>query len=334
MTYFGKNLKVLLSATWMAAALICATPSNTVAQTIGTGSTLMRDLMTSWAAQHGAASGGARYEPTGSSAGIAQACEGSVDFGVTDVPLNAAALQQGNLRQLPLAGAAVAVIVNLPELAGKPIKLTGDILADIFTGGITQWNHSQIVALNPGQALPARAIVPIWRSDGSGQSYALSNYIARGNTKWRRAIGSTNNLTLSVGRGVRGGAAMIEAVKATPGAIGYDSLGAAQRAGLGLAELRNAADRFVAPNAASINEALTQAKWAAESHSADLDGGAGAGSYPMTAVSYALISGNRKGGVSPLPFLKAAVSAGDAQVSQAGLVPLPVVAKNLVNQVR
>jgi phosphate transport system substrate-binding protein len=304
------------------------------AQTLGTGSTLMRDVMTSWTTQYGGASGGARYEPSGSSAGIAQAREGTVDFGVTDVPLTAAALQQANLRQMPLAAAAVAVIVNLPELGGKPIKLTGDILGDIFSGSITQWNHSQIAAANPGLPLPNRAIVPVWRADGSGQSYVFSAYISRGNSKWRRTTGSTNNLSQLAGRSVRGGAALLEAVKATPGAIGYDSLGAAQRAGLGIAELRNAADRFVAPSSASVSEAVSQAKWSAESLSADLDGSAGAGSYPMSAVTYAVISGNRKGGVNPVPFLKAAVASGDAQVLQAGLIPLPAAGKSLVTPLK
>jgi phosphate transport system substrate-binding protein len=321
-------------AAWLAAACMLMLSADISAQTIGTGSTLMRDLMTSWTAQYGSASGGARYEPSGSSAGVAQAREGTVDFGVTDVPLTSNALQQANLRQMPLAAAAVAVIVNLPELGGKPIKLTGDILGDIFTGGITQWNHSIIAAANPGLALPARAIVPVWRNDGSGQSYVFSTYVSRGNAKWRRSVGGTQNLALSAGRGVRGGAAMLEAVKATPGAIGYDSLGAAQRAGLGIAELRNAADRFVAPNAASIGEALAQAKWASDSLSADLDGSAGAGSYPMSTVTYAVISGSRKGGVSPVPFLKAAVASGDAQVAQAGLIPLSAAGKGLVSQVK
>ncbi len=311
------------------AALMCG-PSS--AQTLGSGSTLIRDAMTSWTTQYGAASGGARYEANGSSAGVAQAREGAVDFGVTDVPLTSGALQQANLRQMPLAAAAVAVIVNLPELGGKPIKLTGDLLGDIFFGTITQWNHSLIAGANPGLPLPARAIVPIWRADGSGQSYVFSTYIARGNAKWRRSIGGTNNLSQLAGRSVRGGAAVLEAVKATPGAIGYDSFGAAQRAGLGIAELRNAADRFVAPNATSISEALAQAKWNNDSASADLDGSAGAGSYPMSAITYAVISGNRKGGVSPVPFLKAAVASGDAQVTQAGLVPLPAAGKSLVNQ--
>jgi phosphate transport system substrate-binding protein len=308
--------------------------SSASAQTSGTGSSLVRDLMSGWTAQHGLASGGARYEATGSSAGVAAARDGTADYGISDVPLTAAALQQGNLRQIPLAGAAVAVVLNLPEFGSKPIKLTGDILASIFLGEITQWNHSQIAAANPGQPLPARAIIPVWRSDGSGQSYVFSNYLARGNSKWRRTPGTTNNLSQLSGRGVRGGAAVIETVKATPGAIGYESLGAAQKAGLAVAELRNASDKFVAPSAASINEALSQARWATDSLSADLDGSAGAGSYPMTAVPYALISGNRKGGVSPVPFLKAAVAGGDGQVSQNGFVPLPSVAKNLVTQVR
>lgn len=320
---------------WVATALISVGFFNGVnAQTTGTGSTLVRELMTSWTAQHGAASGGARYEPAGSSAGVNGARDGTFDYGISDVPLTAAALQQANLRQVPLAGAAVAVVINLPELGGKPVKLTGDILASIYTGSITQWNHSQITAANPGLPLPARAITPVWRSDGSGQSYVFSNYLSRGNSAWRRTPGTTNNLSLAAGRGVRGGAALIEAVKATPGAIGYESLGAAQKAGLGVAELRNASDKFVAPNAASISEALSQARWSADSLSADLDGSAGAGSYPMAAVPYALISGNRKGGVSPVPFFKAAVAGGDAQVSQNGFVPLPAVAKNMVLQVR
>jgi phosphate transport system substrate-binding protein len=328
------NLASLGRTLGFVALVLSSFLGNAAAQTTGTGSSLVRDLMTSWTAQHGAASGGARYEPTGSSAGVAAAREGTADFGISDVPLTAAALQQGNLRQIPLAGAAVAVVVNLPELGGKPIKLTGDILASIYTGSITQWNHSQITAANPGLPLPARAITPVWRSDGSGQSYVFSNYLSRGSSSWRRSPGTTNNLSLQAGRGARGGAAVLEAVRTTPGAIGYDSLGAAQRSGLVVAELRNASDRFVAPNAASITEALAQARWTTDNLAADLDGSAGAGSYPMAAVPYALISGNRKGGVSALPFLKAAVANGDAQVTQNGFVPLPATAKNLVQQQR
>ncbi len=305
------------------------------AQVTGTGSTLVRDLMTSWTSQYGASVGGASYEPAGSSAGVAKASDGSVDFGVSDVPLTGAALRQAGLRQLPLVAAAVVVVVNLPELAGKPLKLNGDILADIYQGGITQWNHSQIAGANPGVALPNKAIVPIWRADGSGQSYVFSSYLARGNAKWRRTIGSTNNLSLSAGRSARGGQALLDAVKATPGAVGYDALGAAQRAGLTIAELQNAAGKSVAPNAASISAALDNAQWSLDANAADLDGSAGAGSYPMSAVAYALVPLAPKAGrKSALPFMQAAVGQGDAQARQAGFVPLSGKGKTIVAETR
>ena len=292
----------------------------------------MRDLMAGWATQYGPASGGVSYEAIGSSAGIARATDQSVDFGVTDVPLTAAALRQAGLRQVPLAGAAVAVVVNLPELGTQAIKLNGDILADIYQGIIKEWNHSQIAGANPGVKLPNRAIVPIWRADGSGQSYIFSTYLARGNPKWRRLVGSTNNLALTAGRSARGGQAVLDAIKATPGAVGYESLGAAQKAGLGVAELLNGSGKSVAPNAASIAEALERAQWAKDSNAADLDGSAGPGAYPMAAVPYALlpvtVKPTRK---NALPFIQTSVAQGDALVKQVGFLPLPAVAKTQVN---
>lgn len=309
--------------------------SQAQAQVTGAGSTLVRELMVSWSAQYGAASGGVTYDAAGSSAGVARATDQSVDFGVSDVPMSAAALRQAGLRQIPLAGAAVAVLVNLPELGGKAIKLNGDILADIYQGTITQWNHSQIAGANPGLVLPNRAIVPIWRADGSGQSYIFSTYLSRGNSKWRRVIGSNNNLSLTAGKGVKGGQAVLDAVKATPGAVGYDALGAAQKAGLGIAELLNGSGKSVAPNAASIAEALERAQWSKDTNAADLDGSAGPGAYPMAAVPYALVPVViKKGRNTALPFVQSAVAQGDAQVKQMGFLPLPAVAKGQVGAMR
>ena len=305
------------------------------AQVNGAGSTLVRDLMSGWAMQYGPASGGVTYEALGSSAGVLRATEQSIDFGVSDVPLTAAALRQAGLRQVPLAGAAVAVIVNLPELSGKSIKLSGDVLAEIYQGSVTQWNHSLIAGSNPGLALPNRVIVPIWRADGSGQSHVFSTYLSRGNSKWRRVIGPTNNLALTAGRSVRGGQAMLEAVKATPGAVGYESLGAAQKASLGVAELLNSSGKFIAPNAVSISAALESAQWLKDSNAADLDGSAGLGTYPMTAVPYALIPvAPKKGRVNALPFIQTAVAQGDPLIRQSGFFPLPVVAKALTSAAR
>lgn len=317
----------------MAAALAFA--GSAQAQLSGAGSSLAKDLVGTWSTQYGAASGGITYEATGSSAGVARASDNTVDFGVTDVAMTSVALRQAGLRQVPLAATAVAIVVNLPQLGGKPVKLNGDILADIFQGTITQWNHSQIAGANPGMALPNIPIVPIWRTDGSGQSYVLSSYLARSNPKWRRNIAATSNLALTAGKGVRGGQAMLDAVKATPGALGYEPLGSALKAGLSMAELQNAAGKSVAANAATIKEALERAQWSADNGSADLDGSSGAGAYPLAAVTYALVPITTKPGrKNALPFIQTAVAQGDAQASQTGFVPLPPAGKTIAAAVR
>jgi phosphate transport system substrate-binding protein len=319
----------LVSAAW----LLCAGAAH--AQLTGAGASSVRELMGSWSTQYGVQSGGVSYEATGSSAGVARATDQSVDFGVSDVPLTGAALRQAGLRQVPLVGSAVVMMVNLPELAGKPIKLTGDMLADIYQGAITTWNHSQIAGANPGLALPNKPIVPIWRADGSGQSYVFSGYLARSNSKWRRSIAATNNLSLGVGKGVKGGQAMVDAVKTTPGAVGYDGLGAAQKAGLLVAELLNADGKSVAPNIASISAALENAKWSTDTNAADLDGAAGTNAYPMSDVAYALIPSTPKAGrKSALPYIQAAVAQGDAQARQAGFIPLPAAGKSAAASAR
>lgn len=317
----------------LALSMVCAGTAQ--AQLTGAGSSLVRDVMTSWTTQFGAASGGVSYDPAGSSAGIARASDQSVDFGATDVPLTTAALRQAGLKQVPIAATAVAVIVNLPELGGKTIKLNGDILADIYQGTIKDWNHSQITASNPGVVFPNKPIVPIWRADGSGQSYVLSAYLARSNAKWRRNIAATNNLSLAAGKGVRGGQAMIDAVKATPGALGYEPLGVAQKSGLAVVELQNAAGKSVAPNAASITQALDSAQWSQDNNSADLDGSAGPNTYPLTAVTYVLVPVAPKvGRKNALPFIQTAVAQGDAAAKQAGFVPLSASGKGLVAALR
>ena len=312
-------------------SVACTASLPATAQVTGAGSTLVRSLMTDWIAKYGAVSGGVSYTPSGSSAGVKSVSDGSTDFGVTDVPLTAPALKQAQLRQVPLAATAVAIFVNVPELAGKRLQLSGDVLAEIYKGNIKEWNHSQIRAINKGLALPATAIFPVWRADGSGQSYMFTTYMSRHSASWRRTPGAEARLDLGHGKGVRGGGAMIAAVKATPGALGYESIGAVKEAGgLTMASLLNSAGSFVAPTEAGIQEALAQAQWDEETHAADLDGSAGNASYPIATLSYALIPQSAiRGRQSAAPFLSASVAQGDALSAKNGFVPLPARGKAL-----
>jgi phosphate transport system substrate-binding protein len=322
----------LIAAT--ALSLFCAIASNNgFAQVNGAGSSLARDLMGRWAQAYGGAVGGVTYESVGSSRGVEHAKKGEVDFGVTDVPLTVTALKQSSLRQLPLAATAVVMAVNLPEIAGQPLRLTGDVLANIYTGKVQTWNHSMIAALNPGLKLPNRPIVPLWRSDGSGQSYVFSTYMSRSNSAWRRSTGQSQVLSGLSGRGVVGGAAMLSNLKATPGAIGYEGFGAARNAGLTMVSLRNASEQFVSPTAESITEAISKARWAFDNgeNTADLDASPGVATYPMAAVIYALVPrGDAATRNNSLVFFADTVQRGDAAVSAAGFLPLPASAKTVV----
>jgi phosphate transport system substrate-binding protein len=306
--------------------------SHAFAQLSGAGSTLSRDLMSRWSQAYGPRLGGVTYEAVGSSRGIEHARKGEVDFGVSDLPLTAVALSQSNLRQLPLAATAVAVIVNVPGLEGQTLRLTGDVLASIFSGKVTAWDHSMIRGINPGIKLPATPIVPIWRADGSGQSYVFSSFLTRRNGTWARSVGISQQLSNLSGRGVVGGAALVAAVRATPGAIGYEGLGAARAANLQMASLRNASDQFVAPSEASVTEALSKARWSFDNNenAADLDASPGAGTYPMTAVIYAMIPAASTNAKKSSGYLVDAVQRGDASVSAAGFVPLPGIVKTAI----
>jgi phosphate transport system substrate-binding protein len=324
-TFFLRG-KIVFGA-MLAAALLAPTSH---AQLSGAGSSLARDLLARWSTAFGGAVGGVAYEAVGSSRGVEHAKAGEVDFGVSDVPMTGAGLKQANLKQIPLAATAVVIAVNLPELGGQSLRLTGDVLASIYNGKIDRWNHSQVAGTNPGVKLPDRPIVPVWRSDGSGQSYVFSTYLSRQNAAWRRAVGTQSQLRGLNGRSVVGGASMLATIKATPGAIGYEGFAAAQAAGLTLASMRNASDQYVAPTVSTITEAITKAKWSFDNaeNSADLDASPGTTSYPMAAVIYALVPSS----VSPprkdaSGFLVRATQQGDAAVAAAGFLPLPPSAK-------
>jgi phosphate transport system substrate-binding protein len=308
--------------------------SSAFAQVNGAGSTFAKDLVEAWAVAHGASAGGVKYDAVGSGAGVLRVKERAIDFGVTDVPLTAAALGEASLKQLPLAASAVAVVVNLPMLNSKPLRMSGSVLGDIYRGTINTWNDPEIVALNPGLALPTLAIVPVWRKDSSGQAYAVASYMARYNRQWRRTNSVDTRWSGRVGRGVEG-REMLQTVASTPGAIGFAALGAAAAVkGLGIAELRNIDKGFVAPSEQSISETLATADWSLGekgNNAVDLDASPGVGAYPITTVSYALVPlvpvvGRRNAAA----FIAQAVNNGDQQAQQTKFVPLPAKVKAVV----
>ncbi len=164
------------------------------------------------------------YSAVGSSAGIAAISAGRVNFGASDVPMNAselAAAQGGPITQVPDALGAEGIAYNLSLPAGARLHLTGPVLAAIFLGQITHWNDPAITALNPGITLPAASITVVHRSDGSGTTYIFSNYLSSVDPTWAARVGTGKMLNWPVGEGAEGNGSVTSTAFRTPFSIGY-----------------------------------------------------------------------------------------------------------------
>jgi phosphate transport system substrate-binding protein len=320
------SINLMLFKSTLAAALLLSS-LGLQAQVSGNGSSFARELISTWAKGYGDTVGGVSYEPNGSAAGVDAVSKNLTDFGITDVPLTYATIARLGVKQIPLAASGVAIIANLPELGTSSINLDGRLLVAIFKGEITSWDDPKIVSLNRDLKLPKLKITPVWRKDGSGQSFVFSTYLSRNDPVWRRANGSTLTVNFEAGRAVKGGREMIEAVTTTKGAIGYDAFAGASKSGLQIAAIQNSAKKFVLPNEKSISSALQEAKWslgATETNEGDLDGVAGDAAYPMAAIAYALIPPKpATGKKSPAAFFVKAMAQGQAEASKAGFVLVP-----------
>jgi phosphate transport system substrate-binding protein len=326
----------MISQKFLLSALISATfITHAHAQVSGNGSSFARELIGSWSKSYGDTVGGVQYDANGSAAGIDAVTKNTTDFGITDVPLTYATVAKLGIKQIPLAASGVAVITNLSEAGTETMKLDGRLLIAIYKGEITSWDDPKIAAINRDLKLPKLKITPIWRADGSGQSFVLSSYLGRSDSSWRRSNPSTLHLKFDTGRGVKGGKEMIEAVASTKGAIGYDTLAGAIKSGLRISAIQNASKQYVVPNDKSISNALQQAKWslgANETNEGDLDGVTGDAAYPMAAIAYALIPPKpATGKKSPASFFAKAMAQGQADATKAGFVLVPDNVKKAVS---
>ena len=230
------------------------------------------------------------YSPVGSSAGIAAISARQVNFGASDVPMNAselAAAQGGPVTQVPDALGAEGIAYNLDLPAGARLHLTGPVLAAIFLGQITRWNDPAITALNPGITLPAAPIAVVHRSDGSGTTYIFSNYLSSVDPAWAAKVGTGKTLSWPAGEGAEGNGSVASAVFRTPFSIGYVEQAYSQGLLLPFAAIRNQAGNYVLPSTQTIAAAAAQ-KPAITPTDFSIVNQPGASSYPISGYSWAL----------------------------------------------
>src|SRR6516225_3931555 len=302
----------------------------------GAGATFPYPIYSKWADAYKKETGvGLNYQSIGSGGGIKQSKAKTVTFGASDMPLEAKDLQESGLVQFPMIIGGVVPVVNIKGVQGGQMVLDGATIAAIYLGEITKWNDPRIKKLNPSLALPATAIAPIYRSDGSGTNFLFSNYLSSSYPKFKETIGANTSVQWPVGIGAKGNEGVANMTKQTDGAIGYVEYAYAKQNKMAYANLINSAGKKVAPSAESFQAAAANADWAhADGYHLILTNQPGEKSWPITGASFILVYSNPPDPAATgaaLKFFDWAYTHGGKMAADLDYVPLP---DSLVNQVR
>jgi phosphate transport system substrate-binding protein len=293
------------------------------------GSTFAYPLYSKWFKTYSRESAEAKfiYEPVGSGEGIRRITARRVDFGASDGPMTDEQLRNapGPLLHIPVALGAVVATYNLP---GNPeLLFTPDLLADLFLGKIRKWNDRRIKEINPGVGLPDLELTLVHRSDSSGTTYVLADYLSKVSPEWRQQVGRGTSLKWRSGVGVKGNEGVIRHVKSTVGAIGYVELTYAVANRLPVALIRNKAGKFVEPNLQSTTAAAAASGDIPADLRASLTDAPGDLAYPIVSFTWALVyqeQADETKGRALVHFLWWATRDGQVYARDLNYAPLPL----------
>jgi phosphate transport system substrate-binding protein len=278
------------------------------------------------------------YQSIGSGGGVKQFIEKTVDFGATDAPLGLEEERQvsGAVVHIPETIGSVVAAYNIPGVAAKQLKLTGPILADIFLGEITNWNDTRIQSTNPGITLPAKNITVVHRSDVSGTTFVLTDYLSNVSSAWNEQIGKGKSVQWPVGIGAPRNEGVADTIEKTPNSIGYVELAYALTTGMNYASIKNKEGNFIAPSlkttrAAAVSAASLSLPAAGDQSWSNVSmiNAPGTDSYPIVSFSYLLLYkdlstniNNQQKAQKLVDFIAWAINEGQRFGPPLGYVPL------------
>src|SRR5258707_13320648 len=237
------NLKVI------AAGVLVLLTAGAGAQNInGAGATFPYPIYSKWFSEYSQLNSKVKinYQSIGSGGGILQVSQGTVDLGATDGPMTNEQIAGAKIKtmHIPTVLGAVVPVYNIPGVS-KELNFSGDVIADIYLGKITNWNDSRIAKDNPGVNLPNNAILPVYRSEGSGTTFIFTDFLSKVSPDFKRQVGAGAAVKWPTGIGQKGNEGVSGMVRQTPNSFGYVELIYAEQNKMSFGAVKNSSGKFL-----------------------------------------------------------------------------------------
>jgi phosphate transport system substrate-binding protein len=317
-----------LSKLVCSAVLVALSSAAQAGAFFGAGAAFPKPVYLAWAHAYKEQTGNALiYTTVGSGKGLAEIMAAKTDFGASDMPFKQSELEKNGLMQFPTVIGGLVPVVNIKGIGDAQLQLDGETLAAIYLGKVTHWNDAAILALNPGLSLPKDEISVIHRSDKSGATFYLTNYLSKVSNDWKATQGEGLTVAWSVGIAAEGSEIEAQKISNTPNSIGYLDFVILKKKSLSSVKMKNQEGAFVAASPDAFAAAASAAKWnAANGFYEILTNEPGKDSWPITSSTFVLVE--RVPTVAEnvteiLKFFDWGYSKGDQIAADLGYIPLP-----------
>jgi phosphate transport system substrate-binding protein len=305
----------------------------------GAGATFPNPIYSKWFSEYAAAHPGIHinYQSVGSGAGIRQVSEGTVDFGASDGPMTDQQISESKVPviHIPTVLGAVVPVYNIPGVTGN-LNLSPDVIADIYLGKITKWNDPRLAKDNPGVKFPSTAILPVYRSDGSGTTYIFTDFLSKVSPDFAKKIGKSTSVKWPVGIGQKGNEGVAGMVRQSPSSFGYVELIYALQNKMTYGAVRNASGKFVLATTDGVTAAAAAAaKTMPADYRVSITNAQGDTSYPISSFTWFLIPTHSSDAAKTQTlkdFLIWMLDNGEKEASSMGYAPLPAQVQTMVRQ--
>ncbi len=315
----------------LAAGLFALAPLASIAQNInGAGATFPYPIYSRWFSEYAKADPNVHinYQSIGSGGGIRQVSEGTVDFGATDGPMSDDQIKNAKVKtvHIPTVLGAVVPVYNIPGL-NRDLNFSPDVIADIYLGKITKWNDGRLAHDNPGANLPDKAILPVYRSDGSGTTYIFTDFLSKVSPDWSSRVGRNTSVKWPTGIGQKGNEGVAGMVRQSPFSFGYVELIYAASNNMPFGAVRNSSGKFLKASTGGVTAAAANvAKTMPADFRVSITNAPGADSYPISSFTWLLIPTHAPDQAKTkalVGFLNWMLDHGEAEAAGMTYAPLP-----------